>query len=152
MSIAINYKNTSDEKNSSNIVLFVDEKFNISGLKKYILSSEFSFISDLLKTKDLKKKIINFDINSKKKIILVSLKKNLTCSDAENLGAKFYDEFKDIKQSQYFLNSDTAKGQLTNCVGYFLHGLKLKSYLFEKYKSKKNKKNISITVTGKLKP
>ena len=67
MSIAINYKNTSIKKNSSNIVLFVDEKFNISGLKKYILSSEFSFISDLLKTKDLKKKIINFDINSKKK-------------------------------------------------------------------------------------
>ena len=50
------------------------------------------------------------------------------------------------------MNSDTAKGQLTNCVGYFLHGLKLKSYLFEKYKSKKNKKNISIIVIGKLKP
>ena len=61
MSIAINYKNTSKKINSSNIVLFVDEKFNIYSLKKYILSSEFSFISDLLKTKDLSKKIINFD-------------------------------------------------------------------------------------------
>ena len=75
MPIAINYKSSSNKKNSSNLVLFVDEKFNISGLKKYILRSEYSFVSDLLKTKDLKKKIINFDVNSKKKIILVSLKK-----------------------------------------------------------------------------
>ena len=33
-----------------------------------------------------------------------------------------------------------------------MHGLKLKSYLFEKYKTKKTKKNISIFVTGKNKP
>ncbi len=91
MYIAINYKNTKNKKNSTNLVLFVDQKFNISGLKKHISHSEFYFISDLLKTKDLKKKIINFDINSKKKIILVSLKKNLTGSDVENLGAKFYE-------------------------------------------------------------
>ena len=152
MYIAINYKNTKNKKNSTNLVLFVDQKFNISGLKKHISHSEFYFISDLLKTKDLKKKIINFDINSKKKIILVSLKKNLTGSDVENLGAKFYDLIKDIKQIEYSVNSDTAKGQPINVVGHFLHGIKLKSYLFEKYKSKKNKKNISIIVTGKLKP
>ena len=75
MPIKINYKNSLNKKNSSNLVLFVNEKFNISGLKKYILSSEYAFVSDLLKTKDLKKEIIYFDINSKKKIILVSLKK-----------------------------------------------------------------------------
>ena len=67
MPIKINYKNSLNKKNSSNLVLFVNEKFNISGLKKYILSSEYAFVSDLLKTKDLKKEIIYFDINSKKK-------------------------------------------------------------------------------------
>ena len=56
MSIAINYKNEISKNRSSNLVLFVDEKFNISSLKKHILSSEYSFISDLIKTKDLKKK------------------------------------------------------------------------------------------------
>jgi len=50
MSIAINYKNSLSKKNATNLVLFVDENFNISGLKKYILGSEFTFISDLLKT------------------------------------------------------------------------------------------------------
>ena len=44
----------------------------------------------------------------------------------------------------YNLNSDTFSNKLKNIVGYFLHGLKLKSYSFEKYKTKKNKKNISI--------
>ena len=46
MPIAINYKNTSNKKNSSNIVLFVDEKFNISGLKKYKQSNN-SFLNNI---------------------------------------------------------------------------------------------------------
>ena len=33
-------------------------------------------------------------------------------------------------------------------MGYFLHGIKLKSYEFNIYKSKKNKKNISINLVG----
>ena len=33
MSVQINYKNSYQKKNSSNLVLFVDEKFNISNLK-----------------------------------------------------------------------------------------------------------------------
>ena len=33
-------------------------------------------------------------------------------------------------------------------MGYFLHGLKLKSYEFKKYKTKKDTRLISINVTG----
>ena len=75
MAIEINYKNSFFKKNSSYFVFFVDEKFNISLVKKHISNSEYSFIYDLLKTSDLMKEILSFDINSKKKIILVSLKK-----------------------------------------------------------------------------
>ena len=67
---------------------------NVSKLKKHISSSEYSFVSDLLKTTDLKKKIVTFDISSKKKIILISITKNITSSGVENLGAKFYDILK----------------------------------------------------------
>ena len=67
MPIKINYTNTSSNKFTNNIVLFVDEKFNINHLKKYITDSEFSFIKDLLKTGDLKKNILVFELNSKKK-------------------------------------------------------------------------------------
>ncbi len=152
MTIAINYKNKTPKKNSSNLILFIDEKFNISKLKKYILSSEYSFISDLLKNKDQKEKILDFDINSKRKIILVSLKQNSKASDVENAGAKFYNLFKGLKQSEYFLNSDTISINLKNSVSYFLHGLRLKSYSFDKYKSKKNTKKIIINVIGKNTP
>ena len=104
MSVQINYEIT-HKKNSTNIVLFVDEKYNISNLRKFVLNSEYSFILDLLKTRDLKKKITYFDINSKRKIILVSLKKNLKNSDAENLGAEFYDLFNKLKQNEFIVNS-----------------------------------------------
>ena len=56
MSIQINYLNKLNNKSSGNVVLFTDEKFNISSLKKHFSNSEFSYISDLLKNSDLKKK------------------------------------------------------------------------------------------------
>ena len=70
MTVQINYKSTKLKKNSSNIVLFVNEKFDISGLKKYISNKEYYFVSDLIKTKDLSKKIreIHYDKKSKKAI------------------------------------------------------------------------------------
>lgn len=152
MSVTINYKNSSYKKNTSNLVLFSDENFTISGLKKHISSSDFSFIQDLIKNKDTKKNILSFEISSRKKIIIVALKKNIKNSDAENLGAKFYDLFKNLKQNDYKLNSDTVSEKQKNIIGYFLHGLKLKSYTFQKYKTKKNKKNIIISILGKNKP
>ena len=152
MSVKIYYKNNSTKKNSSNLILFTDEKFNITSLKKLVSNNDYSFISDLIKVKDFKKKILSFDITSKRKIILISLNKNIKSSELENLGAKFYDLIKDSKQIEYNLNSDSLSGNLKNFIGYFLHGLKLKSYSFQKYKTKKNKKNISIIVTGKNKP
>ena len=151
MSVKINYNKNLPKKNSSNIGLFCDEKFNISGLKKYISGTEFSFVSDIIKTKDIKKNILSFDISSKRKIILVALKKNIKNSDLENLGAKFYDLFKNLKKNDYILNSDTVSNKLSHGIGCFLHGIKLKSYTFEKYKTKKNKQKISIFVTGKNK-
>ncbi len=148
MSVQINY-NSAYKKNSTNIVLFVDEKYSISNLKKFISASEYSFVLDLLKTKDLKKKIISFDISSKRKIILVSFKKNPKSIEAENLGAKFYDIFKELKQKEFIVSSETLSNRNRNAIGHFLHGIKLKSYKFEKYKSKKNKDKLDITVVGK---
>ena len=54
MSIKINYKNIISTKSTINLVLFVDENFNIKDIKKYISNSEFSYIADLLKNSDLK--------------------------------------------------------------------------------------------------
>ena len=149
MNIKINFKKQVFNKSNENLILFVDENFNISSLKKNISNFDYSYISDLLKTRDPKKKIITFDINSKRKIILVSLKKNVTNSEVENLGADCFKIIKELKKSNFFINSDTATIKSKNFVGHFLHGIKLKSYLFEKYKSKKTNKDIVLNIFGK---
>jgi len=148
MSIKINYLNKLTSKSLANLVLFVDQSFNISGLKKIISNTEFSYISDLLKNSDLKKDLLFFEINSKKKIFLISIKKDLKNSDIENLGAKFHGYINYDKINDYFINLDTVNSKIENFIGYFLHGLKLKSYEFNIYKSKKEKKLISINVFG----
>ena len=148
MSIKINYKNNNWNKSLTNIVLFVDENFNINSLKKDLSNSEFSYISDLLKNCDLKKDLLFFEVNSKKKVFLVSVKKDIKISDIENLGAKFHSYINFDEKKEYFVNLDTINSKIKNFAGYFLHGLKLKSYEFNIYKSKGNKKIVSINVIG----
>jgi len=149
MSIVISYKNTASKKKFGNLIFFVDEKYSLSGLKRNFNRSEIEFIGDILKSQNLSKKIISFDLSSKKKIFLISVKTNISSSEVENLGAKFQIYLKDFKQREFQINSDVVPVKLKNFVGHFLHGLRLKSYIFEKYKTKKNKNNISINVTGK---
>ncbi len=148
MTVKINYLSKTISKSSSNLVLFVNEKFNISSLKKNLSDLEFSYINDLLKSSDLKKKLLVFEVNSKKKIVLISIKPNLKLSDLENLGAEFYKSINYGKGGEYFLNTDSANNKYENFVGHFLHGLMLKSYEFTKYKTKKEKRVISINVVG----
>ena len=137
MSIKINYQNKSNGKISSNHVLFTDDKFNINSLKKHLSSeSEFTYINDLLKTNDLKKNLLVFELNSKKKIILISIKNNLKTFEIENLGAEFYGRINYGKKSEYTISSDSVVGKYNNFLAHFLHGLKLKSYEFKKYKTK----------------
>ena len=75
MSIKINYKNNIIKKSSKNLILFVEEGFNIRSLKDYLSNIEFSYINDLLKNSDLKKDILFFEISSQKKYFWFLLKK-----------------------------------------------------------------------------
>ena len=148
MSIQINYKNKGFKNPAANLVLFVEEKFNINSLKKFISNTEYNYIFELLKTNDLKQDILVFEINSKKSIFLVSVKKDITASDIENLGAKFHKHINYEKKNDYFVHSDTIVVKAKNFLGHFLHGLKLKSYEFNLYKSKKKRRNVLVNVIG----
>ena len=148
MSIKISYSNKTQSKSQSNLILFTNDKFNISGLKKNISSNEFLYINDLLKNSDLKKNLLVFKINSKKNIVLISIKNNLKISDIENLGAEFFGRLSKEKNIEYSLNTDSVVCKYDNFVGHFLHGLKLKSYEFKKYKTKKKLTKIVINVFG----
>ena len=60
MTVKLNYSKKSINKISSNLVLFCDEKYKTIGLKKYVSYNEFSYINDLIKTIDFKKKFTYF--------------------------------------------------------------------------------------------
>ena len=114
MSIKINYSKKATGKSSSNLVLFVNEKFNISSIEKFITNTEYTYINDLLKTSDLKKNMFVFELNSKKKVVLISIKNNLKTSDVENLGAELYGRVNYGKNSEYFIISDSIAVKLDN--------------------------------------
>ncbi len=148
MTVRINYINNTSNKLSANIVLFSDDKYKINNLKKHLSESEFSYINDLLKASDLKKNLLVFEVNSNKKIILISIKNNLKTSEIENLGAEFFGRVNYGKNSNYNLILESIISKHKNFISYFLHGLKLKSYEFKKYKTKKESRIISIQVIG----
>ena len=58
MSIKINYTKKISSNASINTVFFVNEKFELGNIKKYISNNEISYIKDLLKINKKKKHII----------------------------------------------------------------------------------------------
>tara|TARA_B100000575_G_scaffold291341_1_gene296984 strand:+ start:248 stop:1708 length:1461 start_codon:yes stop_codon:yes gene_type:complete len=149
MPVSINYSYKDNNKTSTKKVFFANEKLNVNHLKKYLSNDELSYVNDLIRNNhDIKKNIFTFDVSSKNKIILVSIKNNLKRSDLENLGAEFFNYINKEKNSEYVIFSDSMVGNYDNFLGYFLHGCKLKSYEFKKYKTKKEKKIISINING----
>jgi len=151
MSINVFYSSNNDNiKSIRNYVLFTNEKLQIDSLNKFFSKVEASYIKEILKKNDLTKNILTFDLNSKIKIILINIKKNLQSSDVENLGAEFYNFIKNNNIKELSINSDSLNAKPgKDFIGRFLHGLKLKSYEFNIYKSKKENKIFSINVLGK---
>ena len=148
MTIKINFKNSSPKNPTKNLILFVDDKFNTQPLKKFLSDTEFLYINDLLKTNDLKKNLFVFELTSKKKIVLVSIKKDIKIYDIENLGAELYGRINYGTNSEYFINCDSITSKYKDFLSHFLHGPKLKSYEFKKYKSKKDLRLINLNIVG----
>jgi len=151
MSVQVVYKNKAKSSNSGTIALFTEDKFQIKNIRSFLSKNETSFVEKILKNKkNTKESIISFNINEKTTLILISLKKDLKGSDVENLGAEFYNFikknlFKDLSIITESLKSKPGK----DFIGRFMHGLKLKSYEFNIYKSKKTKSLFTISLIGK---
>ena len=121
MAIEINYNKTFFSKLTSNLVFFSDEKLNLNDIKKTITKEELTYIHDLTKKHDLKKKIFVFEINSKKTIVIVKIKKNTKESEIESLGAEFYRKVCHGKKINYYIISDSIEKQYKNFLIHFLH-------------------------------
>ena len=155
MSIKIRLKSSLDEKLVKNHVFFTDQDFKISGFKKLsIFKSSNLIIKSTNANKINDKNFLSFNINPTQKIILIKIKNNQSSLDIEKVGADFYSYLK----SNSFFNTTFYEQNIknSNCKNKyffdeFIHGVELKSYEFNKYKSKNDNKTLEIDIYNKNK-
>ena len=95
MSVQVIYKKETKSINRGVFAIFTDENFKIFKNKKILSTNELEFLRRILKSKPKsKKKILYFDLNPEKALILISIKKKYSINDLENLGSSFYDFIK----------------------------------------------------------
>ncbi len=151
MPIKINVKKSINDASVKNYVLFSNEQFKINSLNRLTLSRFSSNISKTINVNNSKKKeILIFNLNPTQKIILIKLKNNLSTLSNEKKGAEFFDFIK----SNSIFNLTFLEGNFAdllkknkNFLDEFLHGVNLKSYTFNKYKTKKNLENYEINIS-----
>ena len=153
MSIKVSFKKNIVENKIKNYVLFSDEKFRVLGLSKTSLSKDTSIINKIIANNVLKEKnCFSFNLNPNQKVIVVKLKNSFTSLEIEKLGAEFYNYIKENQITNSTLLENNLKEFLkTNkyFIDQFVHGVKLKSYNFDKYKSKKKNRLFEIDILYK---
>ena len=151
MTVQVINKNMAKSGDSSVLVLFADEKFQLKTSGDLLAKNESSYLQKLLKLKrNSKEKIIAFNITDKTTVIIISIKKDLNSFGVENLGANFFNFLKKNSFQNVTILGESLKSKPgKDFIGRFIHGLKLKSYEFNIYKTKKTKNTISIKLIGK---
>ncbi len=135
---------------SGSIIFFANSKFEIKNIKSLLSPSQNNLIKKNLKNNNKKKEIFSFDISHSQKIIIYSIKNNK--SSFEKNGAKLLEFFKNQNLTKIHIFGDTIENSNNvKCLHELIHGMKLKSYMFDKYLTKKNSENININVISKMK-
>ena len=148
MTLKINYIDKLSKTSSTNLAIFVEERVNTKLLANFFSKNQISYIEQMLKKKTFEKKINIFDLDIKKSIIFITLSKN---SNYQNLGANFYDFLKNNNLNNISILFESISNLNKNSVNNFLHGIKLKSYEFNLYKSKIKKYNLELNVVSNIK-
>ena len=151
MSVQVVYKNKVKSSLSGTVVVFVDEKYKIYSSNILLNKKEILYLNNIIKNrKSDKNKLFTVDINEKKSALIISHGKNNSINTFEMLGANCF-EFLEKNSSKSILVSNTSilMENASQLLSHFIHGLKLKYYKFQTYKSKKAKKLLQITVIGK---
>ena len=155
MSLKVNFKNYIKKIDIKNFVLFADENFKIMGLKNLPLTEDVVKINKTINYNKLKDKdFLLFNLNPSQKILLVKIKSSKSSLDNEKIGAKFYNFLKNnlINSSTLHENNfNDLKKKNKFFLEEFLHGIKLKSYEFRKYKTKNKNYLYEIDILAKQK-
>ncbi len=148
MTLKINYLDRKLDT-SKDMALFLGKEAKISEIKGIfddkINQKIFKFIKQNQKIK--KNKIASLNLEFDQKLIVVLLATKNSPQEAEELGAKFYDYIKKNEINDVSLigsNFSSVKNKIQ--INEFLHGSELKAYEFNLYKSKKNKKELTLNI------
>ena len=143
-------KNIKLSKLSGAIVFFANKKFEIKNTRSLLSQSENNLIKRNLNNNNKKKEIFSFDINHKQKIIVYSSKDSKNYF--EKSGAKLYEFFKKENLNKVHLFGDTIENSEVNkSLHELVHGMRLKSYSFNKYLAKKNSEILNLNIITKKK-
>ena len=135
---------------SGSIIFFSNNKSQIKNINNLLNNSQNNLLNKNLKNNIKKKEIFSFDISHNQKIIIYSIKYNN--GSYEKDGAKLYEFFKKENLNKINILGDTIDDKNTiKCLHELLHGMKLKSYIFNKYLTKKNSEILHINVISKKK-
>ena len=143
------------KSNKHNYVIFCDHKFKAPSLNK-IFSSQNSKVLNrhILNNKSKEKNIFLFNLNENQKVIIVNVNSPELGLENEKIGAEFYEYIKSNSLNDLgFFDTNISFFNFKNSsfIYEFFHGLKLKSYSFEKYKTKPDNKIFNFYISEKLK-
>ena len=147
----INFTNKFDDK-CENLGFFIPEdklSLKTSKVDDGKKDKINKFLKRIEKNKD-KKKLHSFDISDTQRCFVIILGEKLINFELNNLGGSFKNligSHKNLKSISMFISENVKNKKLSNeeLISEFLYGYNLKSYSFEKYKSKK-KTDTSIKI------
>jgi len=148
MALKINYLDT-QKSLTKNTAFFLGENTKISEFKG-IFDDKINqkIVNYLKKSEKLKEnKIESINLDFDQKLLIIFLVKKNGAQYSEKLGAKFYDYIKknEIRNINIIgSNFSSIKNEIN--LSEFLHGVELKAYEFNLYKTKKNKEIININI------
>ena len=132
----INFNSKFNSK-ASNIGFFISNDLNFrpsTSIPQSTISKINSFLKK--KSKDNKKQIFSFDLSESQKCFLILIKKNLNIYEINNLGANLKNYIKTDKTIKNICIHGNSFSE--EIISEFAYGFELKSYTFNKYKSKKD--------------
>ena len=141
MKLKVNFATKLSKAKAENEIIFVKNKNlknkNLKPILKFVLESKL-FQEELFIQKEY----------NKRNYIFINCRKLTLSSDYENIGSKLFDYLNNSKIENSYI--DIGKVDINNIqLEKILHGVKLKSYSFDIYKSN-NKKNktINLNIVG----
>jgi leucyl aminopeptidase len=154
MILNLNFTDKNFIKSSSNLIFFIEKDKIYYDQSDFSSKAEINLIKKKIKVLNKKDPIFSFYSSNSQRIILIKIDNIASRLDNEKIGGKFFDYLKNNNISNSKLSLKNIENLLikkNNFINEFWHGVKLKSYSFNKYKTNFKKLFFELSLPVKLK-